>query len=91
MTAETQANVRLTPERRQLLSRLCPTMFEEPETLVRDGDGWRTDRTGRTFSRHVIVSARRAGLLSEAGAATERGVLLYQHWLRDNSGIGAHD
>ena len=77
----------LTPLQRTLLSRLCPTPFEqEPEMLVRDGDNWKTDRTGRAFSRQFVTWAYRAGLI-EDGRATQKGLLLYQKYLADHSGI----
>ena len=86
--AETRGTVRLSKERRQLLSRLCPNMFDqEPEVLVRDGNNWRTDRTGRVFSRQFVIRAHRDGLLTESGKPTERGLLLYQEFLRENSGV----
>ena len=104
MTAETPANVRLTPKRRQMLSKLAQTLFDEGrgEVLVKCVGGYETDRSKEVFSARVVGDAFRDGLLADvpswcvpgrkaAYGISRKGLLLYQNYLADHSGIGAHD
>lgn len=82
--------MRLTKQRRELLQCLSPDLISEAERLEPTNEGWRTTVSHRCFSDAVVRGAIRVGLIDNFGI-TQKGMLAYQDWLADHSGVAAHD